>query len=72
MDRSLLRVVKALRLMGLLADRDDSEPIRRYFQRVAPQWLLSEAAGRDKELRVDVQRLLERERRRHPTDTTTP
>ena len=66
MDRSLLRVVRALRDMGVAAEREPDESYRASFQRLAPAWLVSDAAAHDQSLREHVRRLLDRERRRHP------
>ena len=70
MDRSLLRVVKALGAMGALEEREPDESYRVCFQRVAPRWLESDAA--DAELRDYVEKLLEREVRRHPKTDAAP
>lgn len=66
MDRSLLRVVRALRDMGVAHQRQADESYRASFQRLAPAWLDSDAAAHDDGFREYIQRMLDRERRRHP------
>ena len=67
-DRSMHQLDVALAMMNAvdaLPERANGESFRSYFARVAPIWIESNGAGQA-DLVERVQRLLEREARRHP------